>query len=349
MISHKHRELLDIVSEIRIGWNLGNSLDVVTEEKVHNNIYFAETGWGNPVISSELIKTVINAGFNLIRIPVTWGGKLIPEEDYLIAKDWLDRVEEVVNYAYQEGVYVIIDAHHEDNWLSLGDQDKEKKAKIIIQRLWKQIAKRFQNYDYHLMFETMNETRLIGTEDEWTSGTVEARDTVNDLNIAAIKAIRSESGYNSERIIVIPTYGAKASVEAIKSIRIPQNEKRVILDVHAYTPYEFCMVTNEISQWGTAEDVENLRKFISELSEAAKEKHIPLIIGEFGTINKNNLADRVRYLSTYYRETKRNGVKCIIWDNNRAEAYSNDSYGQIDRNTLRWVFPEIINALMENT
>ena len=98
---------LELVNEMRVGWNLGNTLDAIG----------GETNWGNPKTTKEMIDKVKEMGFNTVRFPVTWGGHVGQAPDYKINKEWLDRVEEVVNYALSNDMYAIINLHHENSWL----------------------------------------------------------------------------------------------------------------------------------------------------------------------------------------------------------------------------------------
>jgi endoglucanase len=52
----------ELLAKLRLGWSLGNSLDVPN----------GETMWGNPRVTPELLAAVAKAGFPLVRIPVTW-------------------------------------------------------------------------------------------------------------------------------------------------------------------------------------------------------------------------------------------------------------------------------------
>lgn len=98
------------VNSITAGWNLGNSLDsldLYTEGKPQN----FETAWGNPVTTKKLITTVKNAGFNAIRVPVTWGQHI--DDKGNIDKEWLNRVQEVVDYVISQDLYCILNVHHD--------------------------------------------------------------------------------------------------------------------------------------------------------------------------------------------------------------------------------------------
>ena len=166
---------MELVKEMKIGWNLGNTLDA-TGGGVSVN---SETSWGNPRTTQEMIDTVIDQGFNVIRIPVSWGGHMGGAPYYNVMPTWMDRVQEVVDYAYSRGVYVIINIHHED-WHFPSEENKAAAAEQLA-ALWTAIATRFRDYDGHLIFEGMNEPRKTGTNVEWNGGDQEGRDVVNYL------------------------------------------------------------------------------------------------------------------------------------------------------------------------
>ena len=167
---------MDLVKEMKIGWNLGNTLDA-TSKSIGVNV---EMAWGNPRTTQEMIDAIIDQGFNVIRIPVSWGGQMGKAPAYNVLPAWMDRVQEVVDYAYGRGVYVIVNIHHED-WHFPSEENKDAAAEQLA-ALWTAIATRFRDYDEHLIFEGMNEPRKIGTSVEWNDGDKEGRDVVNYLD-----------------------------------------------------------------------------------------------------------------------------------------------------------------------
>jgi len=96
------------VLDMKIGWNLGNTMDASP----------GETGWGNPVTTQAMIDALKEMGFKTVRIPITWSSHLGPGPDYTIDKAWLDRVEEIANYVLKDGMYAIVNTHH-DGWVRL--------------------------------------------------------------------------------------------------------------------------------------------------------------------------------------------------------------------------------------
>ena len=132
---------MDLVKEMKIGWNLGNTLDAVGGSIGVN----MEMAWGNPKTTQEMIDTIIDQGFNVIRIPVSWGGQMGGAPAYTVLPAWMDRVQEVVDYAYSRGVYVIVNIHHED-WHFPSEENKDAAAEQLT-ALWTAIATRFRDYD----------------------------------------------------------------------------------------------------------------------------------------------------------------------------------------------------------
>lgn len=85
-------ESFTFISDMQIGWNLGNALDA------NNDGVSSETAWGNPTITQTLLTKVKEAGFQVVRIPITWLGHIGNAPNYTIEESFLNRVSEVVGY-----------------------------------------------------------------------------------------------------------------------------------------------------------------------------------------------------------------------------------------------------------
>lgn len=160
----------EIVNDMKIGWNLGDTLDSCQADRDGDGIIneHAEDGqepdetlWGNPRATKELFQALLDSGVNAVRIPVTWRDHIDAEGNVTAA--WMDRVQEVVDYAYDLGMYVIINVHHDGGgdpqfgaWICNAATDYDGTL-ARYKRLWTQIAERFQDYDEKLIFESMNE------------------------------------------------------------------------------------------------------------------------------------------------------------------------------------------------
>ncbi len=329
---------MELVKEMRIGWNLGNTLDA-TGSSVGVN---TEMAWGNPKTTQEMIDAIIDQGFNVIRIPVSWGGHMGGAPEYNILPAWMDRVQEVVDYAYNRGVYVIVNIHHEE-WHFPSEENKDAAAEQLA-ALWTAIATRFRDYDEHLIFEGMNEPRKIGTSVEWNGGDQEGRDVVNYLDQVFVDAVRATGGNNTIRNLMVPGYAASSSDTALKGIVLPQDD-HLIVSVHAYSPYDFALNTSGRSTWDNdTRDIDHLMELADELFLS---KGVPVIIGEFGAMNKDNEAERVQWAEYYVGKAREYGIPCIWWDNNAFEG-DGENFGLFNRREMTFPYPDLLKALIES-
>ncbi len=331
----------ELVSEIKIGWNLGNTLDATGGAGIGS-----ETSWGNPFTTREMIDAVKEAGFNTLRLPTTWEKHLGPAPDYKIDKAWLERVRTIVDYGIENDMFVIINMHHED-W-HFPSYDNYESAKAILTSVWAQIAQEFAGYDEHLIFEGMNEPRMKGTQFEWTGGNEEGRDVVNLLNADFVETIRNSGGNNAKRHLMIPTYAASSDPRTWNDFVIPEDDK-LIISIHAYTPYNFALNKSGTSVWSldNANDTREIDYLMENLYNNFVSQGHPVIIGEFGAMDKNNnLESRAAWSEYYVKKAKEKGIPCIWWDNG-AFFGGGELFGLLDRRQLSWKYPEVVNALMK--
>ena len=239
-----------IVENIKVGWNLGNSLD-----SHDTNSSDTETGWGNPKTTQQMIDTVKAAGFNAVRIPVTWGEHM--SADGTIDAAWMSRVKEVVDYAYNDGLYVILNVHHDDALWLVPTKDKLESDKATLTTIWKQICATFQDYDHRLIFEGMNEPRVIGSAEEWTGGTQESYDVINQLFQAFVDTVRASGGSNTDRTVIVTDYAQSAEKNAIGGMIVPKDD-HIIVSLHIYAPWNFCGPDDTRADWGSDSDKQEL-------------------------------------------------------------------------------------------
>ncbi|MCD7731429.1 MAG: cellulase family glycosylhydrolase [Oscillospiraceae bacterium] len=334
---------MEFVENLKIGWNLGNSLDCSNCTWVSNELDY-ETAWGNPKTTEAMIKAVKKAGFNTIRIPVSWGDHLDSSNN--ISSAWMDRVQEVVDYAIDNGMYVILNTHHEEGWL-IPTADNEDAVTERFTAIWKQIASRFKSYDEHLIFEGMNEPRTVGSAKEWTGGTSAERDIINNLNQTFVDTVRASGGNNKLRYLMITPYGTSSDTSALKALKIPDDD-RIIVTVHAYIPYNMAFNASSSEKTFNSTNKAEIDTLLKNLNTYFISKDIPVIIGEFGSINKGNTAERAKLAKYYVSEAKKLGIVCVLWDNNyEGEPMQGETFGFLNRSTLEWYEPDIIEALME--
>lgn len=325
-----------IVSDIRVGWNLGNTLDCYDETNKAKNL---ETYWGNISTTKDMIDAVRAEGFNAIRIPVSWGNHL--DSSNTIAPKWLDRVQEIVDYGIDNDMYVILNMHHDDYlWLHpvYAEEDAVREKYLTV---WKQIAERFKDYDNKLLFEGMNEPRMVGTSAEWTGGTEEERDVINHLQAAFVETIRASGGNNASRTLIVTTHAASITDAAVSGLVVPDDDN-LIVSIHNYAPWQFTTLEYPDAKNFEESDKDGLENQFATLKAIFIDKGIPVIIGEFGAENKGNEEERAEYYASYVSIAASYGIPCFIWDNG-----SEDSYGLLDRKSKTWYSDKIVDSLMD--
>lgn len=324
----------DLVAQMKVGWNLGNTMDSTGGTGVD-----AETSWGNLLTTKPMLDLVAKSGFNVFRLPVSWGTHM--DENYVVDKEWMDRVQEIVDYGYDNGMFVILNTHHEE-WYMPKEEFAEENLKQL-EKLWEQIAERFKGYGERLIFEGVNEPRLRGEGAEWT-GTAEAREIVNQYAETFVKTVRASGGNNAERALMITPYAASSMPENLKALKIPENAGNVIVSVHAYLPYSFALDTKGTDVYDpNNSEIPNLFKNIKTIF---LDNDIPVIVGEFGSVNKNNTEDRVKCVTDYLTAAKEVGVPCIWWDNG-ALVGMGENFALLNRRDVMWFNEDIVNAIMD--
>ena len=323
---------MQLTSDIKIGWNLGNTLDATGGSGLTQ-----ETSWGNPAVTPELIQAVKDAGFNAIRVPTTWERQI--DDDGTISADWMSRVQQIVDYAYDLDMYVILNMHHEEWYQPYADKEEEISAKLSS--CWTQIAENFKDYDQHLIFEGMNEPRMIGSAEEWTGGTQESYDVINALYQAFVDTVRSSGGSNTDRTVIVSTYAQSVEKNAVNGLIVPKDD-HVIVSLHIYAPWKFCGNEDSRSDWGSDADKKELDDTFQYLSDTFISKGTPVIIDECGAINKNeNTSARAAWYGYYISAAKQKGIKCFVWDNGEKK----DGFALLNRKDCTWYYPEIIQAI----
>lgn len=324
------------------GINIGNSLDAYGGG-IKDNILDYETAWGNPVIRQELFDLVKESGFTSVRIPVTWMEHM--SEDGIMDEEWLARVKEVVDYAYQDDLYVILDSHH-DTSLFIPTYDNLESALSMTDSMWTQIAQYFSAYDDKLVFEGFNELRFLYQESEWGDGTEEGYDVINQLNQAFVDAVRNTGGNNKERYLMISGYRGGCNDQILDAIEIPEREEHILVSVHTYDPYDFAQNTEGTNVWNIddSEDREALNRDVEAMLEFISEKKVPVVLTEFGARNKQNEEAREAWSSYYVTKLQNAGISYLWWDDIYKNAQS-ESYAILDRNNNTVAYPNLVEIL----
>lgn len=374
----------EIVEAMGAGWNLGNQLEA------NMNGIPQEDAWTGVKITERLIRTVKTKGFKSIRIPVSYLSKIGAAPNYTINKTWLNRVQEVVDWAIKYKLYVVMNVHGDGystvtgGWLLPGSKTNQDVIKPKYEAVWKQIADRFKDYDQYLIFESMNEVGAEITEmkdgDAKTTAIAEAYENINAYNQIFVDTVRQSGGNNDKRWLLVPgmntnidytagDYGFQIPQDTHLSAEVPEGQKRLMVSVHYYDPWAFCGQEDyKTTQWGEDADQykrasygqeDDMQKQFAKLKNSFTSKGYPVVIGEYGSIDKTKKNDsglqkygepdpdnnkfRAYYAKTLCTYAIRNGCVPVYWDN----GWNGDlGFGLIDRTTYEVTQPEILNAII---
>lgn len=354
-------EGIRFVRSLKIGMSLGNTFDAYTDSGLKDEMD-TETAWNSAKITEQDIKNIHAAGFQTMRIPVSWHNH-ITDDNCTISEKWLSRVQEVVDYAVNDGMYVIINIHHDNHPEANGfypDEEHMEQSEKYIRRIWEQLSERFKDYGDELIFESMNEPRLVGHQYEWwipgnDADVNESIECINKLNQLFVDTVRASGGNNAKRYLMCPGYDASADGALNSGFRLPEDTvgpaDHLLISVHAYTPYDFALNLSGTSFFsverkrGTA-DIDD---FMDRLYKKFVSQGIPVVIGEFGALDKDrNLQARVDFSAYYIASASARGMTALWWDNN-AFSGSGENFGLYYRRGGYFMYDDIVEALMKYT
>lgn len=343
---------LELLQDIKIGWNLGNSLDVPE----------GETAWSNPLVTPQILQKVADSGFQIVRIPVTWSKFIGPAPEFKIDAERLQRVQEVVDYAMEAGLYAVINLHHDGaenydgvEWIRLRDaagqvtEENNRQVREKFVAVWQQIAAHFEQYGERLLFESMNEIHVGYGEPEPAWLTI-----INELNQTFVDTIRAGAGHNPKRYLVVPGYNTNVS-HTLKGFQKPNDtaSNRLILSVHFYDPYTFALeaeknVWGEKSQgnkddWGQESNV--IEQF-DLLKSTYIDQGLPVVLGEYGATHQAGFEEYRRYYMEYVTKAAVDrGIVPIYWDNGGTSS-GKENLGLFHRATAEVAFPAVLEAMI---
>lgn len=354
-----------LVAALGKGWNLGNQLEA------NINGVPSETAWGNPVITGALFDRVKAAGFSTVRIPVSYLSKIGPAPAYAVDAAWLDRVEQVVDLAYDRGLYVVVNMHGDGyksvsgSWL-ICDAASQTAIKEKYQKVWQQVATELGDKGGRLIFESMNET----FDGQYGNPTQPCYANINAYNQVFVDTVRKTGGTNASRWLLVPgwntnidytagSYGFTIPTDQYRSTAIPSNEKRLMISVHYYDPWDFAGAENgTYTQWGP--NATNPAKKTSwgqqdfmdaqlkKMHDTFVVKGYPVFVGEYGSIDKTafdstNNRYRADYARTLVATATKYGAATAYWDNGHNGQYG---FALFDRSSATVTQQGIIDAIM---
>lgn len=337
---------MEVVQDMGLGINLGNTME-------SSGMYLAsvqgyETGWGSPVVTKEMIQGYKDSGFGVLRIPVAWSNMM--QRDYTIHPDYLARVKQIVDWALESDLYVIMNIHWDGGWFEgFGKDDKRDGCFEKYESIWTQLTEAFKDYGDKLMFESLNEEG--GWDEVWNrySGEGDKEKSygiLNDMNQRFVDIVRGSGGNNEKRHLLIAGYATDIALTCDEAFKMPNDPAgRCAVSVHYYTPSTFAILEKDASwgkaqtEWGSESDVAELNKNMDMMKTAFVDKGIPVIIGEYGTSTSNKTPEMIRkYLSSVCEAGYTRGMCPVLWD--ITDVFYN-------RTTMKFQDPELLKDLME--
>ncbi|MCD7730570.1 MAG: glycoside hydrolase family 5 protein [Oscillospiraceae bacterium] len=324
--SGKMRDIttMELVQDMGLGINLGNTMESTGGWINSSSVTNYETGWGSPVITKEMIEGYKDSGFGVLRVPVAWSNMM--SEDYEINHDYLARVTEIVDWALESGMYVILNIHWDGGWFSnFANEEDRDECMNKYKRIWEQLSEAYKNYSDYLMFESLNEEG--GWDELWNRYSNEgdkelSYGILNEINQTFVDTVRESGGNNAKRHLLIAGYNTDITLTCDSCFKMPEDPaERCAVSVHYYTPSTFAILEADAdwgkarTEWGTEADYEELNANMDLMKETFIDKGIPVIIGEYGTSTKNKTNEMIRlYLSSVCEAAYTRGMCPVLWD-----------------------------------
>lgn len=344
-----------LAAKMNVGWNIGNSLEATG----------GETSWSNPMVTKELIDLVKKSGFNAIRIPCGWD-RYANQSTAEIDKAWLKRVKEVVDYCIQNDLYALLNIHFDGGWLEKNIKtDVQDKVNAKQKAYWEQIATYFRDYDERLLFASANEPDVE---------TPEQMKVLLRYHQTFVDVVRATGGKNTYRCIIVqgPSTDFEKTYKLMNELPVDKTPKRMMVEVHYYTPWVFCGLTEDASwgkaayYWGkenksTTDTIRNstwgvevdCEKLFGNMNEKFVKEGIPVILGEFGALKRldltgeslsHHLASRAIWIRFVTKTAKANGCVPFYWDEG---GIGNKGMGFFNRNTNKIADYQGLNAIIQ--
>ena len=320
---------LELALQMGNGINLGNTMEAYGRPYLGTkaDVSEYETFWGQPVTTLEMILAMKEAGFDSLRIPVAWTNMMDYEKgDYTINPAYLERVEEIVNYALAADMFVIINDHWDGGWWGMfGSAYAQTRsgAMDFFVAMWTQIGTHFRDYPHLLIFEAANEelgSRLNETSIAQDSGWLtddETYQVMNEINQRFVDLIRGLGGKNGDRFLLIPGYNTDIARTIDERFRMPSDsaQDKLLLSVHYYTPWSYCG-TEGVNSWGTEREYQTQNELLAQMTKFTEQGY-GIVFGEYGVLPKsdgslkNNTLD---FLANFHANMELYGYVPMLWD-----------------------------------
>jgi len=282
----------EAAQQMKRGINIGNSLDATP----------TETSWGNPLIQEYYFDDIVSAGFTSVRIPVTWRYHVAKKSPYTIDEKWLARVDTIVSWGLERGLFITLNLHHEAGLKAIETMtDLAAKADTLARydSIWSQISTHFKDKSEHLLFEMLNEPQTM------------TKASVDSFNVRVLSIIRRT---NPTRIVLYSGTSYTGS-DLLMSAKIPNgNDKYLMGYYHSYDPWSFAGEAK--GTFGTSSDISSMKNRFVQIANWSKKNNIPVLLNECGAVKKCDYNSRMVYYATLAEQAITNNVGFNIWDDN---------------------------------
>ena len=349
-VTYVEESAKDAVAKMGLGFNLGNTMDAYDTSKSmsKNSVADFETCWKQPITTNAMMKFLKDGGFNAVRIPVTWFQHM--DADGNVDKAWMDRVQEIVDYVINNGMYCVLNVHHDTGAESNGSSCHWIKADVQnhtanqarFKSLWTQIATRFQDYSNKLVFEGYNE--MLDASSKWNAPLDNSSYTA--LNAYAqdfVDAVRATGGNNATRNLIVNTYAAANNESVLSHFTVPTDKTsgHIAVEIHTYDPWDWLATKGA---WDSSCQTEITNMF-TRLNNTFVSKGVPVVIGEYGThgsasvsksstdAQKQAAADQA---ADIVKKAKALGIATFYWMS---------IFEGNDRTVPQWTLPVVVEAM----
>lgn len=334
---------LDITKSMGIGINLGNTFEAFGCGDGDPSKYY--TCWGSPKITQKMIQGYKDLGFKSLRVPVHWFNMMA--SDYTPSQDYIKVVKEVVDWALQAGLYVIVNLHHDNDVLFKNWPNNKETSMKNYKTIWTTVAKAFREYDDHLILESLNEEGCWDSiYNRWGDGSGKSNvfNLLNEINQAFVDLVRKDGGNNAKRTLLIAGYCTDFKETSDSAFKMPSDPaNNMAVSVHYYNPSTFTILTADADwgkvqkTWGTDAEVKELNSLFDMVKNAFISKGFGVIVGEFGTVTEGKDMNSVRkYLTTVAKAASSRGMAALLWDT---------PGGFYDRNSCKFTDAELLKGL----
>jgi Cellulase (glycosyl hydrolase family 5)/Carbohydrate binding domain len=265
------------------------------------NIIGYDPIWSDPAkarFQPKHFKIIKDGGFDAVRVNLHAFAHM--DGNNRLKPAYLKTLDGVVKGALDAGLTVILDQHN------FNECAKDVPAcRIKLKAFWTQISEVYKDAPPQVVFEILNEPNMA-VDAAWNDMVAE--------NLAIIRAT------NPTRNVIIGPQSWN-NLDQLPNLKLPQDDRHIIVTFHYYTPMEFThqgaswspQYTQLGITWGSKGDRDQLEANFDKVAAWSKANNRPILLGEFGAYDKGDIASRVAYTSAVARAAEARGFAWAYW------------------------------------